>query len=297
MWQLAISLSSGLAGKRNIRSIFGVPQCVQIGMMWHQPCSDIQMPIIEATRLVKKYPKPGNSSELFAAVDGISLTIEAGEIFGILGPNGAGKTTTLEMLEGLNDIDEGEAYIDGIDVRKHPHDVKKIIGVQLQANEYFDHLSLTELLDLFAGLYHSRNIDPDALLGLVDLRDKAQAKPANLSGGQQQRFSIACALVNEPKVLFLDEPTTGLDPQARRNLWDLVRSLNNEGMTIVLTTHNMEEAETLCRRIAILDYGRIIAEDEPQELILKYAAEPPRAPLHGNIEDVFLALTGHGLRD
>ena len=255
------------------------------------------MPIIEATNLVKKYPKPDNNSEFFAAVDGISLSIEAGEIFGILGPNGAGKTTTLEMLEGVNDIDEGEAFIDGIDVRKHPHEVKKIIGVQLQANEYFDHLSLIELLDLFGGLYSSRNFDPDALLGLVDLTDKAKAKPANLSGGQQQRFSIACALVHEPKVLFLDEPTTGLDPQAKRNLWDLVKNLNNKGMTIVLTTHNMEEAEALCQRIAILDHGKIVAQDEPQELILRYAKEPPAAPLHGSIEDVFLALTGHGLRD
>ena len=255
------------------------------------------MPIIEVTNLVKKYPKPDNSDELFAAVDGISLSINAGEIFGILGPNGAGKTTTLEMLEGLTDIDAGEAHVDGIDVRKHPYDVKKIIGVQLQANEYFDHLSLKELLNLFAGLYNSRDFDPDVLLGLVDLTDKAQAKPENLSGGQQQRFSIACALVSKPKVLFLDEPTTGLDPQAKRNLWDLVRSLNDKGMTIVLTTHNMEEAETLCQRIAIMDHGRIVAEDEPQELILKYATEPPMAPLHGNIEDVFLALTGHGLRD
>ena len=255
------------------------------------------MPIIKATNLVKKYPEPDNSSEFFAAVDGISLSIEAGEIFGILGPNGAGKTTTLEMLEGLNDIDEGEAYIDGIDVRKHPHEVKKIIGVQLQANEYFDHLSLTELLNLFGGLYSSLNFDSNTLLGLVDLTDKAKAKPANLSGGQLQRFSIACALVHEPKILFLDEPTTGLDPQAKRNLWDLVESLNKKGMTIVLTTHNMEEAEILCQRIAILDHGRIVAEDKPQELILKYATEPPAAPLHGSIEDVFLALTGHGLRD
>ncbi|TDJ24335.1 MAG: ABC transporter ATP-binding protein [Gammaproteobacteria bacterium] len=255
------------------------------------------MPIIEATNLVKKYPKPDNNSEFFAAVDGISLSIEAGEIFGILGPNGAGKTTTLEMLEGMNDIDEGEAYIDGIDVRKYPHEVKKIIGVQLQANEYFDHLSLIELLDLFGGLYSSRNLDPDALLGLVDLTDKAKAKPANLSGGQRQRFSIACALVHEPKVLFLDEPTTGLDPQAKRNLWDLAKNLNNKGTTIVLTTHNMEEAEALCQRIAILDHGKIVAQGEPQELILRYAKEPPTAPLHGSIEDVFLALTGHGLRD
>ena len=151
-----------------------------------------------------------------------------------------GKTTTLEMLEGLIDIDEGQALIDGIDVREHPYDVKKIIGVQLQSNEYFDYLSLKELLELFGGLYESQDFDALALLGLVDLTDKANAKPPMLSGGQQQRFSIACALVNHPKVLFLDEPTTGLDPQAKRNLWDLVRNLNKEGMTIVLTTHNMD---------------------------------------------------------
>lgn len=254
------------------------------------------MSIIEVENLAKKYPLPDNKSETFFAVDGISLRIEAGEIFGILGPNGAGKTTTLEMLEGLNDIDGGTALIDGIDVSKDPYKVKEIIGVQLQANEYFDNLSISELLVLFAALYN-REVDPAALLSKVQLLDKAEAKPANLSGGQQQRFSIACALVNDPKVLFLDEPTTGLDPQAKRNLWDLVTELNNTGMTIVLTTHNMEEAEVLCQRIAIMDHGKKIAEDTPQNLILKHAAEPPEAPLHGNIEDVFLALTGHGLRE
>ncbi|PCJ25209.1 MAG: ABC transporter ATP-binding protein [SAR86 cluster bacterium] len=254
------------------------------------------MAIIEVENLTKKYPLPDNKSESFFAVDGISLSIEAGEIYGILGPNGAGKTTTLEMLEGLTDIDGGTATIDGIDVNNEPYKVKEIIGVQLQANEYFDSLSLLELLTLFGALY-SREIDADDLLGKVNLLDKAKAKPANLSGGQKQRFSIACALVNNPKVLFLDEPTTGLDPQAKRNLWDLVIDLNNAGMTIVLTTHNMEEAETLCQRIAIMDHGKIIAEDTPQNLILQHAAEPPKAPLHGNIEDVFLTLTGHGLRD
>jgi ABC-2 type transport system ATP-binding protein len=254
------------------------------------------MAIIEVKNLAKKYPLPNNKSEFFFAVDGISLSIEAGEIFGILGPNGAGKTTTLEMLEGLNDIDGGTAFIDGLDVAKDPYKVKEIIGVQLQANEYFDNVTLTELLTLFGALYN-REIDTEELLGKVNLLDKAQAKPGNLSGGQKQRFSIACALVNTPKVLFLDEPTTGLDPQAKHNLWDLVRELNGKGMTIVLTTHNMEEAESLCQRIAIMDHGKLVAEDTPQNLILKHAAEPPKAPLHGNIEDVFLALTGHGLRD
>jgi len=254
------------------------------------------MPIIEVENLAKKYPLPDNKSETFFAVDGISLSIDSGEIFGILGPNGAGKTTTLEMLEGLVDIDGGTAFIDGIDVNANPFDVKKIIGVQLQANEYFDFLSLVELLGLFGNLY-GRDIDPNELLEKVDLLEKAKAKPAHLSGGQKQRFSIACALVNDPKILFLDEPTTGLDPQAKRNLWDLVLELNKSGTTIVLTTHNMEEAESLCQRIAIMDHGKVVAEDTPQNLILQHAPEPPGAPLHGNIEDVFLALTGHGLRD
>ena len=254
------------------------------------------MSIVQVHNLSKKYPLPENPSENFYAVDGISLAIEAGEIFGILGPNGAGKTTTLEMLEGVTDIDAGEAWIDGLNVSTDPFAVKQIIGVQLQTNEYFDHMSLTELLDLFGRLYQ-RRINSDELLDRVDLVDKRRAKPANLSGGQLQRFSIACALVNNPKVLFLDEPTTGLDPQAKRNLWSLVTNLNQSGMTIVLTTHNMEEAEILCRRIAIMDHGKIITEDTPQALILKHAPEPPSAALHGNIEDVFLALTGHALRD
>ena len=254
------------------------------------------MPIIEVTDLQKQYPLPENKSEKFYAVNGVSLTIEQGEIFGILGPNGAGKTTTLEMMEGLNDIDAGVATIDGISVNDNPYKVKEVIGVQLQANEYFDNVNLEELLVLFGALY-KRSIDPMALLAKVQLEEKSKAKPASLSGGQKQRFSIACALVNEPKVLFLDEPTTGLDPQAKRNLWTLVQDLNETGMTIVLTTHNMEEAEELCDRLAIMDHGKIIAQGTPQELILKHAPEPPEAPLHGDLEDVFLVLTGHGLRD
>ena len=254
------------------------------------------MPIVDARNLVKRYPKPGKKREEFLAVDGVSLTIEQGEVFGILGPNGAGKTTTLEMLEGLTDIDSGEAFIAGIDVKKEPSRVKTLIGVQLQANEYFDHLTLTDLLSLFSRLFHRKD-DPLVLLRRVDLEEKASAKPAQLSGGQKQRFSIASALINEPKVLFLDEPTTGLDPQAKRNLWKLVEQLNDAGMTIVLTTHNMEEAEHLCDRIAIMDHGRTVAEGAPQDLILKYAPEPPAARLHGNLEDVFLHLTGHTLRE
>jgi ABC-2 type transport system ATP-binding protein len=252
--------------------------------------------IVKADKLVKRYPKPGSKSEHFLAVDGVSLAIEAGEVFGILGPNGAGKTTTLEMLEGLTDIDGGDASIAGLNVKTEPHKVKQIIGVQLEANEYFDHLTLYDLLELFTRLFH-RDADPIALLERVQLEDKAYAKPAALSGGQKQRFSIASALVNEPKVLFLDEPTTGLDPQAKRNLWKLVESLNESGTTIVLTTHNMEEAEHLCRRIAIMDHGRIVAEGSPASLIARYAPEPPVQRTAGNLEDVFLTLTGHALRE
>ena len=254
------------------------------------------MGIIKATNLEKHYPNPENPLVTFAAVNDVSLDIEPEEIFGLLGPNGAGKTTTLEMIEGLTSIDKGNVFIDDIDVRKQPYAVKKIIGVQLQSNEYFDRLNLSDLLLLFASLY-ATSIDPKALLAKVNLENKIKAKPDDLSGGQKQRFSIACALVNNPKILFLDEPTTGLDPQAKRNLWNLAKTLNAEGMTIVLTTHNMEEAEYLCDRIAIMDQGSIIAQDTPQQLILDYASEPPEIPLRGNIEDVFLALTGHGLRD
>ena len=254
------------------------------------------MSIIKAINLEKHYPSPENSSKSFAAVNKINLSINAGEIFGLLGPNGAGKTSTLEMLEGLSTIDNGEVLIDDINVRNDPYAVKKIIGVQLQSNEYFDRLNLSDLLILFANLY-SVSIDPKALLAKVDLENKIHALPDSLSGGQKQRFSIACALVNNPKILFLDEPTTGLDPQAKRNLWNLAKELNEEGMTIVLTTHNMEEAEYLCDRIAIMDKGLIIAQDTPQQLILDFAPEPIASPKHGNIEDVFLALTGHGLRD
>ena len=254
------------------------------------------MNIIEVKNLLKTYPLPGNKKGSFNAVDGITFNIKLGEIYGILGPNGAGKTTTLEMLEGLKDINGGSALIDGLDVSNNAFKIKEIIGVQLQANEYFESLNLSELLILFGKLY-SNDINTENLLEKVGLFPKERAKPKELSGGQKQRFSIACALVNNPKVLFLDEPTTGLDPQAKRNLWNLVRELNVGGMTIVLTTHNMEEAESLCDRIAIMDKGKLIAEDTPQGLIDEYASEPIQETLKGNLEDVFLALTDHKLRD
>lgn len=254
------------------------------------------MPIIETIHLIKKYPKPSQPSESFNAVDDVSLLIDKGLIYGILGPNGAGKTTTLEMLEGLATIDGGKAFIDGLCVNDEPYKVKRIIGVQLQNNEYFENLSCKELLKLFGALYGC-NINAEGLLAQVNLEGKVDANPSSLSGGQKQRFSIACALVNTPLVLFLDEPTTGLDPQAKHNLWTLIKRLNENGMTIVLTTHNMEEAENLCHRIAIMDQGKVVAEDTPKMLIQKYAPDPREAPLQGSLEDVFLVLTGHDLKE
>ncbi len=247
------------------------------------------MNILEVRGLEKSYPDPESDKDL-KAVDGISFILEEVQIYGILGPNGAGKTTTLEMIEGLTDIDEGYATVKGINVADNPYAVKEIIGVQLQSNEYFDSLSLKELLILFGKLYQN-NVDAKSLLNKVDLLEKINSKPEELSGGQKQRFSIACALVNEPKVLFLDEPTTGLDPQAKHNLWELIKELNLSGMTIILTTHNMEEAENLCHKVAIMDKGKIIIEGNPKDLINKYDRED------GNLENVFLSLTGKELRD
>ena len=250
------------------------------------------MSIVEVIDLQKSYLDPQTKNN-FQAVDGVSFLLDEVQIFGILGPNGAGKTTTLEMIEGLTDIDGGSACVKGINVANNPFQVKEIIGVQLQSNEYFDSLSLEELLILFGKLYQN-NIDAKDLLGKVDLSEKINAKPEGLSGGQKQRFSIACALVNQPKVLFLDEPTTGLDPQAKHNLWKLIKDLNESGMTIILTTHNMEEAEKLCSRVAIMDKGRVIIEGKPAELIKEYDSKNEDK---GNLENVFLSLTGRDLRD
>ena len=248
------------------------------------------MGILRVEGLKKSFINP-ETKKKFNAVDGISFSLKEVQIFGILGPNGAGKTTTLEMIEGLTDIDDGSIKVNEIDVSSDPYAVKEIIGVQLQSNEYFDALSLKELLVLFGKLYKN-NVDAEGLLSKVDLLEKANAKPEELSGGQKQRFSIACALVNEPKVLFLDEPTTGLDPQAKHNLWRLIKELNNAGMTIMLTTHNMEEAETLCDKVAIMNKGKIIAEGKPTDLIEKYDSNENEK---GNLENVFLYLTGKEL--
>ncbi len=233
------------------------------------------------------------------AVDGISFGVSAGEVFGILGPNGAGKTTTVEILEGMRAPDSGIAVVNGIDVQKDPRAVKKIIGIQLQSSAFFDRLSLVEILGLMASLYH-RQIDALVLLRDVELDDRADALFKELSGGQKQRFSVASTLVNDPILLFLDEPTTGLDPQARRHMWELVKRFRSEGRTVLLTTHYMEEAEELCDRVAIMDHGKIVAMDRPAALVdslLSRGFQKDRTENLANLEDVFLDLTGRALRD
>jgi len=215
--------------------------------------------IIQVAGLTKRYKN-------MTAVDHISFTVQKGEIFGILGPNGAGKTTTLEMMEGLKTITEGDAIINGISVKQRPDQVKHIIGVQLQSSSFYDLMNLKELLEFFGTLY-GRKIDGMKLLEKVALTDKWKSQAKELSGGQRQRLSIAVALVNDPLVIFLDEPTTGLDPQARHHLWELIRDIQKAGTTLILTTHYMEEAEVLCDRIAIMEGSKIIAQDTPAGLL------------------------------
>ena len=310
------------------------------------PHRNLDETVIRVQGLVKRYGD-------VTAVDGVSFDVRRGEVFGILGPNGAGKTTTLEMIEGLRVPTSGTAVIDGIDVVAQPHAVKAIIGVQPQASSFFEGLTLKETLELFGALYE-RSVDAMALLEEVQLTEKAGDQVKELSGGQKQRFSIAVGLVNEPTVLFLDEPTTGLDPQARHNLWELVRAVNARGTTVVITTHYMEEAEVLCDRIAVMDHAKIVALDTTENLLVAHggdasveftAANPVRPDVlpslagvtkvtsegashvlrtsdpkrtldqlfsagraHGfgidglsfkqaSLEDVFLRLTGHALRD
>lgn len=232
-------------------------------------------------------------------VDGISFEVKKGEIFGILGPNGAGKTTTLEMIETMREIDGGSLELDGLDVVKETSAVKRIIGVQPQSPAFQDKTKLTEIIELFAAAYGEK-VDPVALLKDVQLEEKANSFAEQLSGGQRQRLSIAAALVHNPKVFFMDEPTTGLDPQARRNLWDLTREVRDRGVTVVMTTHYMDEAEILCDRVAIMDQGKIIAIDTPKNLIkqlLNRGFSKHEEVQQANLEDVFIDLTGKGLRD
>jgi ABC-2 type transport system ATP-binding protein len=249
-------------------------------------------PIVQVADLKKRYGD-------IEAVRGITFDVEQGEVFALLGPNGAGKTTTVEMLEGLREADGGSAIVAGVDVRKDPSGVKERIGVQLQQSAFPENFLAQEIVELFA-LFYGRRVDARALLRAVGLEDKARQKQEKLSGGQRQRLSIAVAMVNEPQVLFLDEPTTGLDPQARRNLWDLVRAIRERGTTVFLTTHYLEEAEVLCDRVAIMDAGRVIAIDSPRALIASLLARGFTKPViqqQASLEDVFLDLTGHALRE
>jgi ABC-2 type transport system ATP-binding protein len=230
-------------------------------------------------------------------VKSISFEVKKGEIFGILGPNGAGKTTTLEMIETLRDIDGGSAEIDGIDVASNPYKIRAIIGVQPQTPGFQDKTKLSELIQMFAAAYGER-VNPKKFLDEVNLGDKADSYVENLSGGQKQRFSIVAALVHNPKIFFLDEPTTGLDPQARRNLWKLIEEVRDRGISVILTTHYMDEAEVLCDRIAIMDQGKIIAMDTPKKLIKELLAtgfKKDQRVEQANLEDVFIAMTGKGL--
>ena len=248
--------------------------------------------IISVKNLKKNY---GN----FAAVKDISFEVYEGEIFGLLGPNGAGKSTTLEIIETLRNKSSGEIIVDGINLDKNPNDIKKIIGVQLQTSGFYPGLTLIELIHLFGGLYN-QPVNPTELLKLVNLEDKAKNKFKELSGGQKQRFSIATTLINKPKIIFLDEPTTGLDPQARRNLWELIKNIRDKGATVIITTHYMDEAEQLCDRIAIMDEGKIISLDSPDKMIDDLVAggfEKPKQIKAANLEDVFIHLTGKEMRD
>ena len=235
----------------------------------------------------------------FEAVKGISFDVFEGEIFGLLGPNGAGKSTTLEIIETLRQKTSGEVIVNDVNLDKDPDAIKRMIGVQLQTSGFYPGLTLVELIELFGGLYN-QPVKPMEFLKLVNLEDKAKNKFKELSGGQKQRFSIATTLINKPKIIFLDEPTTGLDPQARRNLWELIKDIRAKGTTVIITTHYMDEAEQLCDRIAIMDEGKIISLDSPDKMIDDLVAsgfERPKQVKSANLEDVFIQLTGKEMRD
>ena len=247
-------------------------------------------PIIEVQHLVKRFDD-------VLAVNDVSFTVQEGEIFGLLGPNGAGKTTTLEIIETLKDATSGSVRVDGIDVQADPNEVKLRIGVQLQSAGYYPYLRLPEILGMF-GVMYDIPVDADGLLAKMNLTEKRDSTYDKLSGGQKQRFSIATTLVNKPRVVFLDEPTTGLDPQARLNLWEVVRELRASGVTVVITTHYMDEAEKLCDRLAIMDRGRIISQGTPTELIQNLLAsgfQPHKEVQPASLDDVFLSMTGRSL--
>ena len=229
------------------------------------------------------------------AVDGLSLSVSRGECFGLLGPNGAGKTTTIEILEGLLAPDAGDVEVLGLRWASHERELRERLGIQLQETQLADKLSVEETLRLFRSFY-VRGREVSALLRLVELEGKRTSWVSQLSGGQKQRLSVACALAGAPDLLFLDEPTTGLDPQSRRQLWGVLERFRADGGTILLTTHSMDEAEALCNRVAIVDRGKVIAQGSPQDLIASLGA-PKVVTTQGTLEDVFMTLTGRHLRE
>jgi ABC-2 type transport system ATP-binding protein len=246
------------------------------------------MSAVLCDRLVKRYNE-------VVAVDELSFSVERGECFGLLGPNGAGKTTTIEILEGLLDPDAGRVEIFGLRWRTDEHELRQRLGIQLQETQLAEKLTVEETLRVFRSFYH-RGRTIDELLRIVELESKRRSWVGKLSGGQKQRLALACALAGNPDLLFLDEPTTGLDPQSRRQLWDLLKRFRHDGGTLLLTTHYMDEAEMLCDRVAIIDHGRVIAQGTPRDLIASLGA--PRVVTHqGTLEDVFVSLTGRHLRD
>lgn len=248
--------------------------------------------IIEVRDLVKQYGK-------FSAVDGVSFSVQEGEIFGLLGPNGAGKTTTLEMIETLREPTSGTIIVDGINAETNPQGIKRRIGIQLQASGFYPGLTLVELLEMFAVMYGVK-VDPLVMLSEFQLKEKMNSTYDKMSGGQKQRFSLATTLINSPRIIFLDEPTTGLDPQARVNLWGVIQEIKKKGVTVVITTHYMDEAEQLCDRLAIMDHGKIIELGTPAELIdklLKAGFKRHAEVRAATLEDVFLNLTGRSLRE
>ena len=238
--------------------------------------------------LVKRYGD-------LVAVDHLSLSVRRGECFGLLGPNGAGKTTTIEILEGLLGPDEGMVEVLDLQWGSHEHELRQRLGIQLQETQLADKLTVEETLKLFRSFYN-RGREVSELLQLVELESKRRSWVSKLSGGQKQRLSVACALAGAPDLLFLDEPTTGLDPQSRRQLWGILERFRADGGTILLTTHYMDEAEVLCDRVGIMDQGKVIALDTPKALISTLAA--PKVITHyGTLEDVFMSLTGRHLRE
>lgn len=223
------------------------------------------MAVVEVRDLYKYYGD-------IHAVDGISLAVERGEIFGMLGPNGAGKSTSVEIVEGIRKMDRGYVRVLGLDPLSDSARLRNRIGIQLQSTSLYPKLNVIEHLKMFGRLYE-RSRDPDEIIDLIGLRERVSGLSQDLSGGQQQRLSVGLAMINDPEIVFLDEPTTGMDPQARRHLWDVIGDMKDQGKTILLTTHYMEEAEHLCDRIAIVDHGQIIALDRPKDLIAKHFAE------------------------